>query len=115
MAEYRKRSLIAVIIALILFASPLIFSFISQILVNWLWLEELGFGVIFFRTLFLQLAAFGLPFLIIFLFSLVNFEAAVRACSHDNQFLLSPDHHLIRISRARPVAVMAILIFSALS
>ncbi len=114
MAGYRNRTLIAGIIALILVASPLVFSFIARILVDWLWMEELGFRVIFSRTLFLQLAAFGLPFIIIFLFSMLNFEAAVRACAYDNQYLMSPDRHLINISKARLGAVIAILIFSGL-
>lgn len=114
MAQYSRKALIVGIIAFILVAAPIIVSFILNILVKWLWMDELNLRAIFFRTLFLQLTSFGISFVTIFLFSMLNFEAAVRASAYDREYLMSPEEHLISISKARLGAVGAILIFSLL-
>ncbi|HNY66071.1 MAG TPA: UPF0182 family protein [Deltaproteobacteria bacterium] len=107
--------LITVIVAIVLIASPILFSFISGILVQWLWMRELGFEVIFFRTLFLRLGLFGAAFGIVFLFSWASVAMALRMSPrHEPLHLVRPNEASIPLPRMRLMAFGLTLAFAIL-
>ncbi len=113
--KYRKRSVIAGIGAIILIAIPVFLSFLSGTLVEWLWMDNLGFFTIFSRTILLKAAVFTVAFAFIFLFSWTNIEAAVRfSLRKEELFIVGYQNTVISLQKARLIAIGGVLIFSVL-
>lgn len=113
--KMNNRSLAAGVIAIILFASLVVFSFMSGILVKWLWMNDLDLGIIFSRTIFLEFIIFSVTFIAVFIFSWFNITSAIRFSTQDEElFLLDRQGFMISVHQARAIATGGSLIFSLL-
>jgi uncharacterized protein len=113
----KKIPAIAVVVAIVLVASPVLFSIVSGILVNWLWMGELGMDIIFFRTLILKVSVFAVTFVVVFLFSWANAASAIRLTprhEHERLHLVRPDEPVMSIKQMHLLAIALALTFACL-
>jgi len=87
---------LAVLVAFILISQS------SDFLVQWLWMGQLGFSSVFWRTFFLKSAMFGFGFLAVLLFVWLNLQLAARrilSFSEENSafFTIAPRRILERL------------------
>lgn len=115
--RYGKVTLVSAF-ALVILASTVILSFLSGLLVQWLWMDKLGYGIIFWRSLSLRLAISGTVFAAVFLVFLLNSKMLIRSVFHFNSeiFVRLGDpgkrrlsvvsgENLLSFSRARLIAL----------
>jgi len=70
------------VLAVVIFILILL-SLITDKLVEWLWMEQLGYETIFWRLLSIRLGWFGIAFIFVFLYFLVNLRLAMRTGLRD--------------------------------
>ncbi len=122
-----RMTAIFVVLAIIAIASIVLLSFFSRILVQWLWMDKLDYGVIFWKSLLLRVAISITVFASVFSVFLLNSCILIRRVFHFNseifvhlgdpggrRLTVVSEENLLPFSMARLIAFASSLAFAFL-
>ncbi|MGC9324681.1 MAG: UPF0182 family protein [Desulfomonilia bacterium] len=109
----RRHHIGLVVLGILIVIVFLFFSSIVSILVHWIWMESLGFEVIFYRVISIKLSLFVVSFIIVFVFSLFTFRRVwANSLSGEDSSLKTYDGTRISTPQVYSLILVVALILS---